>query len=287
MNRFNINRFIDVLKKEWSEYFRAYGISLIVWSCIPVLLWIATLIFGNVVEAGTRAAFIFCFILLAMMNVPEKVYGKVNLQREGVAYSMLPATSGEKFFSMMIYCSIVTPVLCFAGCIIMASQDVLMAEQMAKNAKKKMKTTAVSVVLDGKKAYIGHIGDSRAYIFSQNKVRKRTLDHSIPQMLVLAGDLKESEIRHHQDRNIVLKVMGMDWEEPLFELMPPIPLKKCQAFLLCSDGFWEWIEEKEMCELLKQANSVNEWMDSMVEVVKSNGQGENMDNFSAIAVWVN
>ena len=119
MNKFNFNRFIDILKKEWSEYFRAYGISLIVWVCIPVLLWITTLIFGNVVEAGTRAAFIFCFILLAMMNVPEKVYGKVNLQREGVAYSMLPATSGEKFFSMMIYCSIVTPVLCFAGCLIM------------------------------------------------------------------------------------------------------------------------------------------------------------------------
>ena len=119
MNKFNLDRFVDILKKEWSEYFRAYGISLIVWVCIPVLLWITTLIFGNVVEAGTRAAFIFCFILLAMMNVPEKVYGKVNLQREGVAYSMLPATSGEKFFSMMIYCSIVTPVLCFAGCLIM------------------------------------------------------------------------------------------------------------------------------------------------------------------------
>ena len=119
MNKFNLDRFVDILKKEWSEYFRAYGISLIVWVCIPVLLWITTLIFGNVVEAGTRAAFIFCFILLAMMNVPEKVYGKVNLQREGVAYSMLPATAGEKFFSMMIYCSIVTPVLTFAGCLLM------------------------------------------------------------------------------------------------------------------------------------------------------------------------
>lgn len=119
MNKFNLDRFVDILKKEWSEYFRAYGISLIVWVCIPVLMWITTLIFGNVVDAGTRASFIFCFILLAMMNVPEKVYGKVNLQREGVAYSMLPATTGEKFFSMMIYCSIVTPVLCFAGCLIM------------------------------------------------------------------------------------------------------------------------------------------------------------------------
>lgn len=119
MNNFNFNRFVDILKKEWSEYFRAYGISLIVWSCLPVAIWITTLVFDTEVEAGTRALFIFIIMLLALMNVPSKVYGNVNLQRDGVAYSMLPATVGEKFFSMMIYCSIVTPVLCFAGCIIM------------------------------------------------------------------------------------------------------------------------------------------------------------------------
>ena len=119
MNKFNFNRFIDILKKEWSEYFRAYGISLIVWSCIPVLLWIATLVFDIQIDANSRGGFAGMMVFLAMMNVPEKVYGKVNLQREGVAYSMLPATAGEKFFSMMIYCSIVTPVLCFAGCMLM------------------------------------------------------------------------------------------------------------------------------------------------------------------------
>lgn len=119
MNNFNFNRFVDILKKEWSEYFRAYGISLIVWACIPVLLWIATLVFQNEIDPDTREAFIFSIMFFAMMNVPSKVYGNVNLQREGVAYSMLPATAGEKFFSMMIYCSILTPVLCFAGCMLM------------------------------------------------------------------------------------------------------------------------------------------------------------------------
>ena len=119
MNKFNFNRFVDILKKEWSEYFRAYGISLIVWSCIPVLLWITSLVFQNEIDPDTREAFIFSIMFFAMMNVPSKVYGNVNLQREGVAYSMLPATAGEKFFSMMIYCSIVTPVLTFAGCLLM------------------------------------------------------------------------------------------------------------------------------------------------------------------------
>lgn len=175
----------------------------------------------------------------------------------------------------------------FLGQTFMASEDILMAEQAVKGAKRKMKTTAVAVVADDRNAYIGHVGDSRVYVFNKNKVKVRTQDHSIPQMLVLSGEIKESEIRNHPDRNILLRVLGIEWEEPMYELMAPIPLKKCQAFLLCSDGFWELIEEKEMCSLLKKADSVEEWLESMAVVVKENGQNRNMDNYSAIAVWHN
>ena len=105
-------------------------------------------------------------------------------------------------------------------------------------------------------------------------------------MLALSGEIKESEIRHHPDRNILLRVIGIDWEEPMYALLPRVPLSKCQAFLLCSDGFWELIEEKTMCELLKKAGSVEEWLDSMVRVVRENGAGTDMDNNSAVAVWL-
>ena len=167
-----------------------------------------------------------------------------------------------------------------------AAQDILMAEQITRHAEKRMKTTAVAVVTDDKNAYIGHIGDSRLYVFHKNRVKLRTLDHSIPQMLVLSKEIKEKQIRNHPDRNIVLRVMGIEWEGPMYELIPPIPLKKCQALLLCSDGFWELIDEREMCSILKQANSADEWLFNMSEEVKKNGVGRNMDNFSAIAVWI-
>ena len=173
----------------------------------------------------------------------------------------------------------------FLGQTFSAAQDVLMMEQIERHARRKMKTTAVALVADEKNAYIGHIGDSRLYVFYKNKVKLRTLDHSIPQMLVLSKDIKESEIRNHPERNIVLRVMGVDWEEPMYELMVPLKLKKCQAFLLCSDGFWELIEEKDMCALLKKANSPQEWLLEMSELIKQNGADRNMDNFSAIAVW--
>lgn len=176
-------------------------------------------------------------------------------------------------------------VVNFLGQTFTASQDILMAEQKARNAQRKMKTTVVAVVTDDRNAYIGHIGDSRGYVFYKNKVKTRTLDHSIPQMLVLSREIKEDQIRNHPERNTLLRVMGVEWEEPMYELMSPIPAKKCQAFLLCSDGFWELIDEKEMCSLLKKASTVEEWLSNMVKVVQTNGEGKNMDNYSAIAVW--
>lgn len=173
----------------------------------------------------------------------------------------------------------------FLGQAFSASQQLLMTEQIEHGARHKMKTTAVALATDESTAYLGHIGDSRIYVFSHNKVKYRTLDHSIPQMLVLSREIKESEIRNHPDRNLVLRVLGIPWDEPMYELSSPMPLKKCEAFLLCSDGFWELIEEKDMCRLLKQANTPQEWLILMADIVKKNGEDRNMDNYSAIAVW--
>ena len=168
-----------------------------------------------------------------------------------------------------------------------AAQDILMAEQSRLKATKKMKTTAVSLLIDKKKAYIGHIGDSRLYIFNDNQIYKRTLDHSIPQMLVITNEIKESEIRNHPDRSMILKVMGVEWDEPMYEIMKPVPLKKCQAFLLCTDGFWELIEDDVMCKCLETSDSPDDWMNKMRKIIEINGEGKNMDNNSAIEVWCN
>lgn len=166
-----------------------------------------------------------------------------------------------------------------------AGQDLLMDEQKRLNAYKKMKTTAVAAAIDKNKVYIGHVGDSRLYVFSGGKVLKRTLDHSIPQMLVLSHEIGEDQIRNHPDRNIVLRVMGVEWENEQFELMKPISLDKCQALLLCSDGFWELIEDEEMCRLLSESSSPADWINKMAAVVRQNGRDREMDNNSAIAVW--
>ncbi len=165
------------------------------------------------------------------------------------------------------------------------SQFRLLSEQKKLSVKSKMKTTAVVLAMDEKKAFIGHIGDSRLYAFRKGKVKFRTIDHSIPQMLVISGEIKESEIRNHPERNMLLRVLGTPWDEPEYEIRKKFSWKKYQAFLLCSDGFWELIEENLMCELLNSSASVEEWLQKMGEVVAINGKGKKMDNYSAIAIW--
>lgn len=63
-------------------------------------------------------------------------------------------------------------------------------------------------------------------------------------MLVAAGQLKEKQIRNHPDRNRLLRVLGVDWDSPKYQLEEPKERLGKQAFLLCTDGFWELIEEK-------------------------------------------
>lgn len=114
-NTFNINRFKNLLVKDGKMYFRNFGTSLIVFSCLPAIFWIFNLLFGSNTESIFRYGFILIMVALAMLQVPSKVYGKANLAREGVSFATLPASSLEKFISMFIYCVIVTPILVFFG----------------------------------------------------------------------------------------------------------------------------------------------------------------------------
>lgn len=166
------------------------------------------------------------------------------------------------------------------------AQTGLLEEQKRKSAKFEMKTTATMLIANDKYVRWGHIGDSRVYLFKKGKYKKRTLDHSVPQMLVLAKDIKEKEIRNHPDRNKLLRVMGIEWGASSYEISKKIRRRQGMAFLLCSDGFWELIEEKQMQETLKASSNASEWIKAMVEIVKQNGKDKNMDNFSAIAIML-
>lgn len=167
-----------------------------------------------------------------------------------------------------------------------AGQEAILARQKADGVTQSMKTTLTALLIDGETIRWGHIGDSRIYYFQNNRLMGRTMDHSVPQMLVAAGEIKEKEIRHHPDRNRLLRVMGVEWDRPSYQLAEPVPRKGRQAFLMCSDGFWELVDEKEMVTALKRASTAEQWVEAMEQLVNRHGAGTNMDNYSAVAVWV-
>lgn len=164
------------------------------------------------------------------------------------------------------------------------AQAELLALQQEQHLQSSMKTTAVVLLTDQDNAVWAHIGDSRLYLFHRNKIVQRTFDHSVPQMLAMMGKIKEKQIRNHPDRNRLLRVMGTPWGSKSYEISETRSLSKCQAFLLCSDGFWEYIDEKQMCKFLRKSKTAEEWLALMQAEVKKNGAEAEMDNHTAIAV---
>ena len=149
-----------------------------------------------------------------------------------------------------------------------------------------MKTTVVSLLISENECVWSHLGDSRLYCFEKNRVKTRTLDHSVPQMLVQSKEINERDIRFHPDRNKILRAVGTDGETPRYQVSGSVSAKECQAFLLCSDGFWELISEKLMCRYLRKSKTPDAWLKRMRNVVLKKGKNKNMDNISAIAIYI-
>lgn len=167
-----------------------------------------------------------------------------------------------------------------------AAQKKLLEMQGARSGSGKMLTTMNVLCVSKEGITGGHVGDTRTYYFCKGKLISRTMDHSVPQMLVMAGDIKEKQIRGHSDRNHLLRAMGFQWSGPAYEISETLEPAAGQAFLLCTDGFWELILERQMARALKKSGSPEEWLKMMEKVIRKNGRNTNMDNYSAIAVWM-
>ena len=111
----------------------------------------------------------------------------------------------------------------------------------------------------------------------------QTKDHSVPQVLVSAGDIRPEDIRGHEDRNRLLRSLGNqdDFRPVIFE--NPFQVRSGDAFLLCTDGFWEYILENEMEELLSNSDSTAQWLQLMKKLLLSRAP-KNQDNYTAIGI---
>lgn len=147
-----------------------------------------------------------------------------------------------------------------------------------------MKTTAVILTLCPTQAVWAHAGDSRLYYFKNGELAFQTRDHSAAQIGVMLGEITPDQIRFHEDRNRVLRALGQDDELTVETQTQPLGAGR-HAFLLCSDGFWEYVLESEMTEDLLRARSPQEWLDLMRARLMKRIPPNN-DNNSAAVVWL-
>jgi len=164
-------------------------------------------------------------------------------------------------------------------------QSALKAAQTEDRRLSHMRTTAVVLCTEGNRGTALHIGDSRLYHFRNGKIISQTKDHSVPQMLAMAGEISEHEIRRHPDRNRLLRALGDENEEVRF-VRSDFEIKEGDAFLLCSDGFWEEVEEESKEKSLSRNKKADKWLAEMVALAKESGKDRNMDNYTALAVMV-
>ena len=147
-----------------------------------------------------------------------------------------------------------------------------------------MKTTAVVLTVEDNKAVWAHVGDSRLYHFYNGKLVFQTKDHSVAQMGVLLGDITPDEIRFHPDRSRVLRALGQDGELKVDAAERELEKGK-HAFLLCSDGFWEYVLEPEMEQDLSAAREPDEWIERMRKRLNERIPEDNDNNTAAVA-WL-
>lgn len=165
---------------------------------------------------------------------------------------------------------------------LMAAHKAILGRQ-GEPSLSQMRSTIVVLLASGDRAICGHIGDSRLYQFRNGAVEFQTVDHSVPGALAASGAIQNDDIRFHEDRNRVLRSLGN--EEEINPAIVERPIVAGDSFLLCTDGFWEYVTELEMQADTVKAGTPDDWLRFMSSRLLHRAKPEN-DNWTAIAVYV-
>ncbi len=109
-------------------------------------------------------------------------------------------------------------------------------------------TVAMCLVQRGQ-ANWAHVGDSRVYLMREGQILTRTRDHSHVEVLLREGLISEEDLHDHPLRNYVEFCLGGEPETPDMDVSPTRPLQDADTLLLCSDGFWNGLDEQALAAI--------------------------------------
>lgn len=143
-----------------------------------------------------------------------------------------------------------------------------------------MGTTLVAAYIEGNRAFVVNVGDSRAYLLNNNGVGQITTDHSLVQVMIQRGELTPEEARHYPGKNLITRAIGT---EPVVECdLFRLQVERGDRILLCTDGLSNLVDEQEM--LFEVVHGVNRQLccQRLLEIAKSRGAPDNVTSVLAL-----
>ena len=144
-----------------------------------------------------------------------------------------------------------------------------------------MGTTVVMCIIEDKKAVFANVGDSRGYLFSEDKLIQVTKDHSLVQKLIDDGEITEEEAEKREDKSVILRAVGAESTVTTDVFEKDVSAE--DIILLCSDGLTNCVSPEEIVLILKSDDSLQKKAESLVDKANKNG---GYDNITAVLLKV-
>ena len=145
-----------------------------------------------------------------------------------------------------------------------------------------MATTIVAILIKSSEMVLSHLGDSRCYLYSSQKLIQLTEDHTYLQDMLNAGKIDQHEFESLPMHNVISQALGLT-VEPVINI-EHLWLEKNAMFLLCSDGLTNCVSDSQIQYLLKTVRPVEACVDELIASANDNG---GVDNISAVLVICN
>jgi PPM family protein phosphatase len=143
------------------------------------------------------------------------------------------------------------------------------------------RTVLVACIVQDGTAYWTHVGDSRLYIVRNGQIAHRTRDHTVVQELVDAGRIREEAAMTHPERNRLLQCLG-GYQIPKPDPTSRAPLGRNDIVLLCSDGFWNPLTQRQLLHAL-MTRELAPAVEELVDLAERRA-GPSSDNVTVVAM---
>lgn len=137
-------------------------------------------------------------------------------------------------------------------------------------------TTITGFFIQGDKFFTLNVGDSRVYIYSNQKLTQLTKDHSLVQRMVEKGEITEQEAANHPKRNIMTSAIGQKLSQMKIDVEGHYDLEHGDILLAFSDGVHDYLSKKELTELIEANYKNDNLAEVLVNSAYANGSKDNI-----------